>query len=302
MAGTEKSAIELLRERIAVTNTDDGNANGVPNNENAAEDEDDDSGNDDSSVEDESNDDAEDADDSQLEAKEDAIEDSEDKQKELEKEQKQAKDQKEKDRIQRKIDREVAKRKVLEEENEELKRQLEAKTSEDGDKLTKADAEKMAKDIANNAMSEKEFVDTCNKIADNGEKILDKDGKPLGKQFIEKMNDMAKEIGPIPPDMIYILGDLDNGSNVLHYLANDDNIDEAEKIYAMNTARKAIALTKIAAKLSAPKPKPISKVPAPNNPIGAGARGNKQLNDSMSDKEWIAERQRQLAEKRAAQR
>ena len=296
---TEKTALEQLREKILVNNPDDEVKTENKPADDTNEESDDDSS-EDQNEDDTADDSSDDAGDEQVEGNEDEIEESEDKQKELEKEKKQAKDQKEKDRIQRKIDREVAKRKVLEEENASLKAQLEAKTAEDGDKLTKTDAEQMAKDIANQQITQKEFDDICNKIADDGGKILDKEGKTLGKQFVNKMNEMAKEIGPIPPDMIYILGDLDNGSNILNYLADDDNIDEAEKIYAMPTARKAIALTKLSTKLSTPKPKAISKVPAPNTPIGAGARGHKQLTDNMSDKEWIAERNRQVAEKRAA--
>lgn len=296
----EKSAIEQLRERIAVINTEDPNANGVTPESN----EDDEGSEDAAEVEDVETTEAVETEDTDETLSENAeeIEESEDKQKELEKEQKQAKDQKEKDRIQRKIDREVAKRKVLEDENAELKRQLEAKNAEDGEKYTKEDAEQLAKELAKKSTDETEFANICNKIANDGEKIVGKDGKPLGKQFITNLTDMAAEVGAIPPDMIYILGELDNGASILHYLASDDGIDEAEKIMGMSTHKKAIALTKISNKLSAPKPKPISNVPAPNAPISSGARGGKQLTDNMTDKEWIEARRAQIAERQASRR
>jgi len=100
---------------------------------------------------------------------------------------------------------------------------------------------------------------------------------------------MAKDIGLIPPVMIGILDDLDNGAAVLAYLAV--NVDEAEDIYKMSDGRKALALAKLDNKLAKKiVPKPISKVPAPNANIGGGNRMSSALNDSMTDEDWIARR------------
>lgn len=293
----EKSAIEKLREQIAVANADESDAKDVKDTSSSDDNEENSSEEDqDTTVESESEE-ASETPDADISDVEEDLEESEDKQKELEKQKSEAKNQKEKERIQRKIDREVAKRKVLEEEIASLKAQLEAKSAEDGGKLTQADAEKMAKEIANSAISEKEFTDTCNRIADEGEKLNGSDGKPLGKKFMDRVNEMASDIGAIPADMIYILGDLDNGANVLNHLADPENVDEAEKIYHMPTAKKAIALTKLSAKLSAPKPKPISKVPPPNQTLNSVAKGAKMLRDDMTDAEWIRARNEQILAK-----
>ena len=297
---TEKTALEALREKIAVDNPDEAEKpiKSEDASDETAEDE---------STGAESTDadtaEAEEGSDEELDEAKDALEASEDEEEKLKKEKAAAKTQKEKDRIQRRIDKEVAKSKALEAEIAELKAQLAAKTDEDGDKLTKADAEKLAKDLANQAVSENEFINICNKIADDGESLKGADGKPLGKEFMKRVNSMVEDIGaPLPHDMIYILNDLDNGAEVLNHLADDENIDEAEKIYAMPPARKAIALTKLSTKLAEAKVKikPISKVPDPNKPLGAGARATKQLTDNMTTDEWIAARNQQIAQRRQA--
>lgn len=235
-----------------------------------------------------------------VEENEEAIEASEKTEEELEAEKSAAKTQREKDRVQRRIDKEVAARKKLAEENAELKKLLAAKEA-DGDKFTKEDVETQAERIASQKLAQKEFDAICDKLAADGEKA--------DEDFSKKIGVMSEDIGPIPTQMIGILGDLDNGGAVLAHLAN--NVDEAEDIYKLSPARMSLKLVKLSQELAEaakPKPKAQSKVPPPNNPIGGGGGSNlsqiynPEASKKMSDEEWIRKRNQDVLEKRKAGR
>ncbi len=221
----------------------------------------------------------------ELENKE-AIEESEKTEEELEAEKAEAKTAAEKAKFQRRIDREVAKREALKDENEELRRQLAAK-AEAGDKvLTEEDVDKEAQKRAEFIAAQKEFVKSCNDLYEDASKI--------DKNFETKVNELADDIGPIPSRMIGILHDeIENGAAVLNYLC--DNHDEAEKIYNMSPDKMGIELYKVGVKLIPKKEvKQVSKVPPPNDPIRANGRTTIPLNDKMTDKEWIDRRNADL--------
>lgn len=194
----------------------------------------------------------------------------------------------EKARIQRRIDKEVAKRKAVEDENKTLKAQLAAKP--EGEKvLTEADVDARA----NQKLLEKEFVDNCNKLA--------KAATKLDPKFKEKIDELAADIGKIPGEMIGILSDLDNGAEVLSHLTN--NPDEAEEIWTLPLAKMVQRLDRLSMKLEdavKPKPKEISKVPAPIEG-GAGNSTVKNLDPSKakSTAEYVEIRNKQVAERQA---
>lgn len=238
----------------------------------------------------------------EIEAKEEEVEDNKEEIKESEKtedelkaEKAEAKTAAEKARIQKRIDREVSKRKVLEDELKDLKAQLAKKVEEGEEVLTKEDIDREAKKIAAQQVAEKEFVDACNKLA--------KEANKVDKEFDKKIEVLSDDIGPIPSQIIGILDDFDNGGAVLSYLAN--NVDEAEEIWGKSIARQSLALSKISIKLAEeakPKPKPISKAPKPNEPLAGANRGLTTLSDKMDDKTWIDTRNRQVAEREAQRR
>ncbi len=216
---------------------------------------------------------------------------------ELETEKHEAKTAKEKERIQKRIDKEVAKRKVLETELADLKAQLAAKSSEDGIKFTKEDVEAEAIKLAEQKINEREFTNACNRLAD-GAKKLDKD-------FDKKIQALSEDVAPLPGYMIRILYENENnyGSNVLVHFAN--NPDIYEDIYTLDEVKMARAIDKIANKLLAEtkaKPKQISKVPPPNEPINGAAKTPINLSDKEPMEDWIAKRNRQVAERQAAKR
>lgn len=194
----------------------------------------------------------------------------------------------EKDRIQRRIDKEIAKRKTAEEEVKTLKAQLAAKP--EGEKvLTQADVDA----AADKKLLLKEFNNNCNKLS--------KDANKIDPKFDDKIKELASDIGPIPGEMIGILSDLDNGNGgeVLSHLAN--NPDEAEEIWGLPLAKMVQKLDRLSIKLDEakkPKPKEISKTPAPIE----GANGNsgvKNLDPSKAKTtaEYVEIRNKQVAER-----
>ncbi len=211
----------------------------------------------------------------------------------LETEKQEAKTAAEKARIQKRIDKEVAKRKVLETEIADLKAQLVAKSSEDGVKFTKEDVEAEAKRIADEKINEREFINACNRLADNAKK--------LDKDFDKKVKALSEDVAPLPGYMIGILDDIENGAQVLKYFA--DNQDVYEDIYTLTPVKMATAIAKLGTKLATEtKPKPISKVPPPNEPVNGMAKTTINLSDKEPMEDWIAKRNRQVAERQAAKR
>lgn len=205
----------------------------------------------------------------EAEEKQDEVEKAEKTEEELEAEKVEAKTQKDKDRIQRRIDKEVAKRKELERELVTLKAQLAAKVEEGEAVLTEEDVKNRSEVLADQKVAAREFTNACNRLRDEAFK--------LDKKFDTKIEAVAEDIGPIPGQMIGILDDLEDdkggrmGGKVLVHLS--DNPDEAERIYALSPAKMAIELAKLSNKLiEKPKPKAISKVPDPNEPVGGNAR------------------------------
>lgn len=208
---------------------------------------------------------------------------------------KEAEDKKTKtqERIQKRIDKEVAEKKRLAEENAELKRKLEAKAVEGETTLTEEDVNTRAETLAAQRIAERDFINSCNRLAEAAEK---KD-----KLFPKKMEAMAEEIGKLPGHMIGILDDLDNGGDVLAHLT--DNVEEAEKIYSMSPAKMAVELTKLSVKIVPKKEqKQISKVPDPINAVQGSAKANGAPKDTDNMDDWIAKRNKQVQERNAVKR
>lgn len=288
----DKSAAELEREKIKVTSTNDPEQKDDKEVENKKEDEEKD---DDKSGEVAEGDEVETE--KEIEENKEEIETSEKTEEELKEEKEAATTQAAKDKIQKRIDREVKRRKELETENKELKRQLAEKPAGET-ALTEEDVEARSERKAAEKVARNEFVKASNKLADDAVKI-DKDA-------LKKIDDMCDDIAPIPSVMIGILSDLDNGSDVLVHLANNHEIYEEIEALKDRPIQMSVKLTKLSAKIEAekkPKPKPISKVPAPNEPLAGGNKGTSTEitanDDKLSAKDWINKRNADLAKKRA---
>lgn len=212
-------------------------------------------------------------------------------------EENQVKFKKDKDRFQRRINKEVAARKAAEAEAAELKRILEAKDNDSDVKLTAEDVHREAKRIAAEEAALKEFNETCDKLS--------KEANQKDTEFDSKVKEMAELIGPIPGEMIGVLGDLDKGGEVLAYLV--DNLEEMEKLYTYSPNKMAVYLTKLSFKLNEdsktpkPTPKPVSKLPKPNTPItGNGGVKSNVITGKESMDDFVRIREAQVAERRKA--
>lgn len=206
-------------------------------------------------------------------------------------------------RIQKRIDTAVAAQRIAEAEVLKLKEQLAAKT-EAGEALTEADVQARAEALAAEKVATKELERTQKEFEKACDK-LNNDAIKLDKNFSRNINLMAEELGPIPSRIVNILSDLENGSEVLKFMADD--VDEAEKLYDLKDRpeRLAIALVRISDKLIAekkPKPKALSNVPNPKEPVNGSRSPSTAITGKESTEEYIRKRQAQMREKREAGR
>ena len=214
-----------------------------------------------------------------------------------------AKAKRKQDRMQARIDEATAARRNAEAEVARLKAQLEADPDK---KLTTEEVQAQAEALAERKLQEKNLKDLQDKFDEDCE-ALRKAAKAEDKEFDAKVADMAETFGPIPSFIIGVLSDLNNGGEVLAYLANDE--DEAERIYdlAKKPAKMSNELVLISLKLAEakkPKKKEISKVngikPVKNN--GGGTSQNTVITeaDTKDMNRYVAKRiQQREAQKKA---
>lgn len=279
----EKSAAELERERVAAANPENND------DSDTGSDADNGAGNDDDNKDDDNKEDEGNADDENGDDEENDDEDDNEEGDEKEKENRKLK--RTVDRLTRRLNKVVGEREATKAELAAARKSLEAK-GEDGEKFTKEQVEEEARKLAQQTVAQKEFEKVCDNLNDAAVKV--------DKDFNKKINEMAEEIGPIPTNMVHILDDLENGGAVLAHLAN--NVDEAEDIYKLTPGKMASKLAKLSEKLIAEgkKRKPISKVPDPNNRLNGRSSGsNLNLNDNMTDAEWMEQRNKQVSERRS---
>lgn len=204
------------------------------------------------------------------------------------------------ERLQRRIDKKTGSESELRKELKLAKDALDAKKEAGETVLTEDEVNTRAKKIADEQLTAREFTRDCNKLLDDAVKI--------DKKFESKIKALAEDIGDIPSQMIGILSDLDNGGAVLAHLADPINADEAETIWSLSMPKMTLKLVKLSDKIEADakkaKEKRVSKVPPPNEPLGG--KGATVVfdprNTKVSDKDWIEQRNRQVAERNAAKR
>lgn len=200
------------------------------------------------------------------------------------------KSKKQQERFERRLSKEVAKRKELETRLNEAITRLESKKEDGEETYTRADAEKLGKQLALQEQFQRDFDNACIRLQEGSRKI--------DKTFDTKVKVMADELGPIPTQMIGVLDDLENGPVVLNHLVN--NIDDAETIYKSSPAKMALELAKLSTKLTAKKEvRAISKVPNPNDTLGGNNKGS---TTTLSDKDdmdtWMQKRNEQVKKSR----
>ena len=199
------------------------------------------------------------------------------------------------ERMQKRIDTLTAQKRTTDTEKAELQKLLDAKQADGTLTLTEEEVERRAELKAQAINDTRQFQKAVDTLA-KGANALDKD-------FSKNIKIVTDEIALLPPVMIGILEDLENeagknvGAEVLVYLSK--NIDAYEDIYSLSEGRMALKLQNLANKISKKPAKPVSQVPAPNRPVG-GNNVQSPLNDKMTDDEWIAKRNAEVAAKRRA--
>lgn len=208
-----------------------------------------------------------------------------------------AKAQRKQDRMQRRFDKLVAEKRTAEAEIAKLKEQLAANPDQ---KLTAEEVESLAEAKAKEKLAEREAIDLQKKF-DADCDVLQKAALKADKEFNEKINEIAEDIGPIPSFMIGVLSDMDNGGAVLAHIANDDEL--AEEIWKSKPTKMTRLLLEISTKLAdAAKPpkKQISRVPDPGTPLKPARVISNHITeaDTKNMDSYVAKRQRQMAEAR----
>lgn len=278
-----KAAVEAERAKVQVTSVkieDDEEEKEVKADEQEKEDGEEEAKDEDDKVDDEKEDDKED--------------DSDDKKLELKAEKKQ-------ERLEKKLAREAQKRREAEKEIKALKAKLEANPDK---VLTEEDVETRAKAIAQQEKLTDDYNRTADSLADGAQKHL----KMKPKEFDGLVKEALKEldVDGFPGEVVGALGDLENGPIVLAHLLK--NVDEMEDIFKLQgrPVRLGMELAKLATKLATPKPKKISQVPDPVEPLGGKAATSDRLALLSSKKnltkeemdEYVQARNADIANKR----
>lgn len=203
---------------------------------------------------------------------------------------------------QERIDRKFAKKAdELKEANKKI-RDLEAKLAADpekGNRLTEEDVEARSEEKAKQKRIKERFDETADKLADSAQKYL----KLTNKKFEALIDDFKEEVGTFPPIMIVALGKIKNGAETLaHILQNHDEAEDLVKL-ANDPVEMALELNALATKIR-PKQKAISQAPDPVEPLGGRSAVNNGdfRQKGISDAEYIARRNADVAAKRAAGR
>lgn len=116
--------------------------------------------------------------------------------------------------------------------------------------------------------------------------------KELGvsqEEFRDASETLAQMVDPQrAPALVEVLLDTPGGQRAVMHLAG--NAEEAERILAMPPHKMALAIAKLGAPPEAPKPKPVSAVPAPIRPPAArsAAAPNPEHGDMASFLRWSA--------------
>lgn len=288
-----------LRAQLAKGNTVPSKVENNGNNDNGKDD--DKSASEDDEGEDDENDDG-DGEKEEGEGDEEKVEETEEQKKDREAAEKSAaKSKRKEDRVQKRINEIASARDAAQAEVERLKKQLEANPDS---KLTAEEVETRAEAIAAQKQADREMKDIQEKFQAACDK-LQADAKKVDKDFDAKIADIAADLGPIPSFMIGALEDLENGGEVLAFIANDDEV--AEKVYSLKgspakmTRELVLISNKLAEAKKAPK-KQISKVPDPGTPV----KGNRVVSNIITEADtkpgnmdnYVAKRQRMMAEQR----
>lgn len=161
--------------------------------------------------------------------------------------------------------------------------------------LVKAEAAKLAPTLRAEASEAERRTSVVQSLAKSwGQEKFDEVSEDLDKAF-----DGLKDASGRPKPAIEAIFEADNPAQVIEYLADPENDEEAEAISRMSAAQAGKTIAKLEAKLAAkPKPTQVSKAAAPLDPVRrSSAMANSGLSDTLSTEEWVARRNKELRER-----
>jgi hypothetical protein len=157
--------------------------------------------------------------------------------------------------------------------------------AQDGQKLplTAADIDRLANERAAHIAAEQRFNADCNKVYNEGKAAhADFDEAVQGLSMLAPRREFFEAVTELP-----------DAANVYYHLGK--NLDEAARILRLPPVKMAVELAKLS---SGAKPKPVSRAPAPIQPVNGAARGEPDP-DKMSIGDWVKWREKQIRESRA---
>ncbi|NSX16930.1 hypothetical protein HTY52_22825 [Cupriavidus taiwanensis] len=138
------------------------------------------------------------------------------------------------------------------------------------------DVQTLARQEAAKMLAEQRFNDSCNKVYEAGKSEF---------QDFDRAVSNLQMVGA-SREFLELATTSDAGHKLLHHLGSD--LDEAARILALPPIQMARELTKLEFKLSQPAAKPpVSKAPAPINPLGSGKAAGEGLSDDLPIDEWM---------------
>lgn len=163
----------------------------------------------------------------------------------------------------------------------QLERQLAERQQEsesgnvDYSQLIEKAAEQRAGKLAEQMAARQTFNSQCNDIASKG-----KSDFPDFDNAIKNFNDY---FGGLSEDFLRAAVNVPDAHKVLHHLGQPENLGEFARINELDPYARAVELVKLSQSVG--KAKPVSKAPAPIDPIDGSGSVNTDP-DKMTDSEW----------------
>lgn len=138
------------------------------------------------------------------------------------------------------------------------------------------DVQSLVQKEAQRMLAEQTYVNQCNQVYAAGKAEF-----PNFDQSLQNLHMVG-----ISREFLELAVTSDASAKLINHLGND--LDEAARIAALPPVQMARELTKLEYKLAQPAPaKPVSKAPAPINPIGSGGVNAPGLRDDLPMDEWM---------------
>lgn len=152
-------------------------------------------------------------------------------------------------------------------------------------------ANERAFQIAQMSMAQQSFTNQCNAIAEQIDKEFGEDAR---NSAVVSVNSVC---GGLPPQLIDALSETQNPGRVFHHLGTNPAV--LMEVMSMPPVRMAAKIASLGQSLSGKTQNKMTKAPEPISPqIGVANGGFRALDDISNVDEWMAERNKQVAERR----